>query len=227
VATSALPPVISCHAARVPTAKTKDFYMVARTELVPLLPRPLGRVLDIGCATGLTGELLRREGAERLVGIEINPEAAEIASQSYDEVLSGAAEEVLAELEGPFDTVLCYDVLEHMVDPWGALAQIGRLSPPGGRLHVSAPNARHLSLVIDLVFRGTFNYQPWGHRDDTHLRWFTPRDLESSIEQAGFDIRSRSHPEISSRRRLLGKLTHGKSTEFLVWQWQVLAIRRP
>jgi 2-polyprenyl-3-methyl-5-hydroxy-6-metoxy-1,4-benzoquinol methylase len=210
----------------VPVAKTKDFYMVARTELLPLLPRPLGRVLDIGCATGLTGEALRQEQPERLVGVEINPEAAELARQTYDEVLTGAAEDVLSELDGPFDTILCYDVLEHMVDPWGVLQQIARLSPPGGRLHVSAPNARHLSLVIDLVFRGTFNYQPWGHRDDTHLRWFTPRDLESAIEHVGFEIQSRSHPEISAPRRVLGKLTRGKSTEFLVWQWQVLAIRR-
>lgn len=200
--------------------------MVARTELLPLLPRPLGRVLDIGCATGLTGEALRQEQPERLVGVEINPEAAELARQTYDEVLTGAAEDVLSELDGPFDTILCYDVLEHMVDPWGVLQQIARLSPPGGRLHVSAPNARHLSLVIDLVFRGTFNYQPWGHRDDTHLRWFTPRDLESAIEHVGFEIQSRSHPEISAPRRVLGKLTRGKSTEFLVWQWQVLAIRR-
>lgn len=210
-----------------PVAKTKPCYIGARTELVPLLPRPLGRVLDIGCATGLTGQLLMPDEPERLVGVEINPEAAELARQSYDEVLTGAAEEVLPELEGQFDTILCYDVLEHMVDPWGVLKQIRRLSPPGGRLHVSAPNARHISLVIDLVFRGTFNYQPWGHRDDTHLRWFTPRDLESAIEQAGFDIQSRSHPPISAARRRLGTLTRGKSTEFLVWQWQVLAIRQP
>ncbi len=208
------------------SSKPTGYYSLERTDLVAQLPKPLGRVLDIGCGAGLTGKLLRSEQAERLIGIEINADAAAQAREIYDEVLTGPAEELLEDLSGPFDTILCYDVLEHLVDPWRVLGQVSRLSPPGGRLHVSVPNARHLSLVIDLVFRGTFNYQPWGHRDDTHLRWFTPRDLESAIERVGFDIRSRSHPPISPTRRLLGAATGGKSTEFLVWQWQVLAIRR-
>ena len=207
-----------------PASKPSDYYSVARTDLVPLLPRPLGRVLDVGCATGLTGRLLLPDRPERVVGVEINADAAEAARQTYDEVLVGPAEEVLADLDGRFDTILCYDVLEHLIDPWTVLEQLGRLSPPGGRLHVSVPNARHLSLMIDVMVRGTFNYQPWGHRDDTHLRWFTPRDIESAIRDAGFDVRSRSYPR-SAVQRAAGALTGGRSTEFLVWQWQVLAVR--
>ena len=208
------------------SSKPTAYYSLERTDLVARLPKPLGRVLDIGCGAGRTGKLLRSEHAERLIGIEINADAAAQAREIYDEVLVGPAEELLEDLSGPFDTILCYDVLEHLVDPWRVLCQVSQLSPPGGRLHVSVPNARHLSLAIDLVFRGTFNYQPWGHRDDTHLRWFTPRDLEAAIERVGFDIRSRSHPPISPARRLLGAVTGGKSTEFLVWQWHVLAVRR-
>jgi 2-polyprenyl-3-methyl-5-hydroxy-6-metoxy-1,4-benzoquinol methylase len=209
-----------------PAPKPSDYYSVARTDLVSLLPNPVGRVLDVGCGTGATGELLRARGPERLVGVEISPDAAEVARRTFDEVRTGSAEEVLAELDGQFDTILCYDVLEHLVDPWSVLAQLARLSPPGGRLHVSTPNARHLSLMYDVMVRGTFGYTSWGHRDDTHLRWFTPRDLETAIREAGFDVLSRSHPEISPGRRLLGALTRGRSTEFLVWQWQVLAVRR-
>jgi SAM-dependent methyltransferase len=209
------------------SSKPTGYYSLERTDLVAQLPKPLGRVLDIGCGAGLTGKLLKSEQAERLIGVEINADAAAQAREIYDEVFAGPAEEVLEDLSGSFDTILCYDVLEHLVDPWRVLCEVSRLSPPGGRLHISVPNARHLSLVIDLVFHGTFNYQPWGHRDDTHLRWFTPRDLESAIERVGFDIRFRSHPPISPSRRLLGAVTGGKSTEFLVWQWQVLATRRP
>jgi 2-polyprenyl-3-methyl-5-hydroxy-6-metoxy-1,4-benzoquinol methylase len=209
-----------------PSAKPAGYYSVPRTDLVPWLPRPLGRVLDVGCGDGQTGRLLLADRPEQLVGVEINPEAAALAREAYDEVLVGPAEAMLGELDGPFDTILCYDVLEHLVDPWAVLAQLARLSPPGGRLHVSMPNARHLSLMFDVMVRGTFNYQPWGHRDETHLRWFTPRDIETALRDAGFEVRSRSHPPISPARRLLGAITGGRSTEFLVWQWQVLAIRR-
>ena len=207
--------------------KPAEYFGTLRTDMVPLLPDPLGRVLDVGCASGLTGTLLRPRHPTRLVGVEINPEAADLARRLYDEVVVGPAEEVLAAIEEQFDTILCYDVLEHLVDPWAVLAQLARLSVPGGRLHVSVPNARHLSLMVDVMLRGTFNYQPDGHRDDTHLRWFTPRDLEAAVTGAGFDVVSRSHPALSAPRRALARLTGGKSTEFLVVQCQVLAVRQP
>jgi SAM-dependent methyltransferase len=206
-------------------AKPADYYAVVRTDMVPLLPDPLGRVLDIGCGAGSTGSLLRPRQPERLVGIEIDPEAAARAREVYDEVLVGSCEKLLAAMDGEFDTILCYDVLEHLVDPWAALAQAHRLSAPGGRLHVSVPNARHLSLMVDIMLRGTFAYQAHGHRDDTHLRWFTPRDIETAITCAGFVIESRSHPAISPARKTLAWVTGGRSTEFLVVQWQVLAHR--
>ncbi len=208
------------------TPKPAEYFGTVRTDMVPLLPDPLGKVLDVGCASGLTGSLLRPRNPTRLVGVEINPEAAELARRIYDDVVVGPAEEVLAGIDEQFDTILCYDVLEHLVDPWAVLAQLARLSAPGARLHVSVPNARHLSLMVDVMLRGTFNYQADGHRDDTHLRWFTPRDLEAAVTDAGFEIVSRSHPALSAPRRLLARLTHGKSTEFLVVQWQVLAVRR-
>lgn len=209
------------------TSKPPAYYNALRTDMVPLLPDPLGQVLDVGCGTGLTGTLLRPRGPTRLVGIEINPEIAQHAKAIYDEVLVGPAEKLLSGLEGLFDTILCYDVLEHLVDPWTVLAELARLSVPGGRLHVSVPNARHLSLMVDVALRGTFGYQAYGHRDDTHLRWFTPRDIERAIDRAGFEVRSRSHPPISRGRQALAALTGGRSTEFLVVQWQVLAVRRP
>jgi 2-polyprenyl-3-methyl-5-hydroxy-6-metoxy-1,4-benzoquinol methylase len=205
--------------------KPADYYSAVRTDMVPLLPDPLGRVLDVGCGAGSTGSLLRPRHPDRLVGIEIDPAAAERARTVYDEVMVGSCEELLAGLEGPFDTILCYDVLEHLVDPWAALAQLHRLGSPGARLHVSVPNARHLSLMVDVMLRGTFAYQAHGHRDDTHLRWFTPRDIEAAIRSAGFLIDSRSHPAISQTRQALARLTGGRSTEFLVVQWQVLAHR--
>lgn len=207
-------------------AKPEGYYGTLRTDMVPELPDPLGRVLDIGCASGLTGTLLRPRDPARLVGIEINPEAAAHARTIYDEVLVGPAEDMMGTLQESFDTILCYDVLEHMVDPWLVLAEAARVCIPGGRLHVSVPNARHLSLVIDLLLRGTFNYQDHGHRDNTHLRWFTPRDLEAALTTVGFDVISRTHPPFSRPRRLLSRLTGGRSDEFLAGQWQVLAIRR-
>jgi 2-polyprenyl-3-methyl-5-hydroxy-6-metoxy-1,4-benzoquinol methylase len=202
--------------------KPAGYYANQRPDLVAELPRPLGSVLDVGCGEGAVGALLREQGAERLTGIEIEADAAAAAREIYDEVHVGGVEGVLPELRGPFDAILCYDVLEHLVDPGAVLGKLRGLAAPGGHLHVSVPNARHFSLVRDLVVRGTFGYTEWGHRDNTHLRWFTRRDIVGAVERAGWRVVSTSHPPLG-RSKGLDRVTRGRSSEFLVAQVYVLA----
>jgi 2-polyprenyl-3-methyl-5-hydroxy-6-metoxy-1,4-benzoquinol methylase len=202
--------------------KPGGYYSNSRPDLVADLPRPLGSVLDVGCGEGAVGRLLRSEGAERLTGIEIDPDAARVAREFYDEVAEGPVEDVLPTLSGPFDAVLCYDVLEHLVGPSAVLARLRTLAAPGGHLHVSVPNARHFSLVKDLVLRGTFGYTDWGHRDNTHLRWFTRRDIVAAVKAAGWHVVATSHPPLG-RSQGLDRITRGRSSEFLVAQVYVLA----
>ncbi|MGH2956314.1 MAG: class I SAM-dependent methyltransferase [Solirubrobacterales bacterium] len=206
--------------------KDDGYYANERPDLVAMLPRPLGQVLDVGCGAGTVGRQLRSEGAASLVGIEPDREAAAAAGGVYDQIMATTVEEALNDLAGPFDTVLCYDVLEHLVDPWSVLRRLHAVAAPGGHLQVSVPNARHLSLAWDLFVRGTFGYtERGGHRDNTHLRWFTRRDLVTSVTDAGWDVVAVGHSPLSAPRRLLERLTLGRSSEFLVFQWYVLATR--
>lgn len=202
--------------------KPAGYYSNQRPDLVADLPRPLGSVLDVGCGEGAVGRLLRAEGADRLTGIEVDHASAEVARGLYDHVAEGTVEEMLPTLSGPFDAILCYDVLEHLVDPGAVLEGLHSLAAPGGHLHVSVPNARHFSLVKDLVIHGTFGYTEWGHRDNTHLRWFTRRDIVQTVAAAGWNVVSTSHPQLG-RSQALDRLTRGRSTEFLVAQMYVLA----
>jgi 2-polyprenyl-3-methyl-5-hydroxy-6-metoxy-1,4-benzoquinol methylase len=205
-------------------AKPTGYYMNDRADLVAALPRPIGRVLDVGCGQGAVGHGLRAAGATWLAGIEMQPEAAVVAERHYDEVAVGAAETELGHLTPPFDSICCYDVLEHMADPYTVLRRLLDVARPGARLHVSVPNARHVSLLRDLVLRGTFGYTEWGHRDSTHLRWFTRRDIVDAITGAGWADATTSHPALH-RSATLDRLTAGRSTEFLVGQWYVLAVK--
>ncbi len=198
------------------------YYGNDRADLVAALPRPVGRALDVGCGAGVVGHGLRAAGATWVAGVELEPEPAAEAARHYDEVAVGTVEEQLGTLSGPFDTVCCYDVLEHMPDPYGVLRRLRGVTRPGGHLHVSVPNARHVSLMRDLVLRGTFGYTDWGHRDRTHLRWFTRADIVAAVAEAGWEPLGTSHPALN-RSAGLDRLTRGRSTEFLVGQWYVLA----
>jgi 2-polyprenyl-3-methyl-5-hydroxy-6-metoxy-1,4-benzoquinol methylase len=203
-------------------AKPAGYYANAREDLVAALPRPLGNVLDVGCGAGAVGQLLRSEGATRVTGIESNADAGARARKVLDAVAIGRVEDVLPTLAGPWDTICCYDVLEHLVDPVKVLIALRAAAAPDAHLHVSVPNARHVSLIADLVLHGTFGYTEWGHRDSTHLRWFTRRDIVALVQAAGWRTLAVSHPSLH-RSRLLDALTRGRSTEFLVGQWYVLA----
>lgn len=203
-------------------AKPSSYFEQARPELVALLPPEVGRVLDIGCGAGGVGRSLRSR-AVTLTGIELDPDAAERARETYDVVHTGAVEAVLPELDGEFDVVLAYDVLEHLADPAAVLRRVRELVSANGLLHVSVPNARHWSLVRDLVLRGTFGYTDTGHRDVTHLRWLTPRDLRALLEGAGWRVERMGHPPLSAAGRLAAQMTRGRSAEFLVYQWWALA----
>jgi 2-polyprenyl-3-methyl-5-hydroxy-6-metoxy-1,4-benzoquinol methylase len=199
------------------------YYGQSRPDLVAALPRPLGRVLDVGCGEGGVGRGLRAAGATWLSGIELVPDAAERARAVYDEVLVGTADDTLESVTGPFDTICCYDVLEHMPDPYTVLRRLRKeVAAPGARVHVSVPNARHWTLFRDLLVRGTFGYADWGHRDRTHLRWFTGRDIAQAVTDAGWQDAELTHPALG-RSRSLARLTRGRSTEFLTAQWYVLA----
>lgn len=204
-------------------SKEASYYENARSDVVAALPRPLGAVLDVGCGAGGVGAGARAAGATRVVGVEVVEQQAERARALLDLVIAAPVEVALDALAGDrFDTILCLDVLEHLVDPQRVLRRLHEVAAPGARLQVSVPNARHLSLVWDLVVRGTFGYAEHGHRDSTHLRWFTRRDIVAAIEGAGWRVERVSHPALR-RTRALDRLTRGRSTEFTVGQWYVLA----
>jgi 2-polyprenyl-3-methyl-5-hydroxy-6-metoxy-1,4-benzoquinol methylase len=203
--------------------KPAGYYGQDRAELVRLLPRPLGSVLDVGCGEGATGRSLRATGATWISGIELDPDAAAVAAAHYDEVRVGRAEDELAGLTRPFDTILLYDVLEHLPEPWSVLRRLHEVAVADARVHVSVPNARHWTLLRDVAVRGSFGYGDAGHRDRTHLRWFTKRDLVELLEETGWSVESVAHGETRPVSRLAERLTRGLSAEFLVYQLSALA----
>jgi SAM-dependent methyltransferase len=76
--------------------------------------------------------------------------------------------------KGQFDVVICEQVLEHVVDPWGAAANLRGLTVPGGQVIVSTP---FLIKVHELAIFAMHDY--WR---------FTPRGLRTLLESAGLVV---------------------------------------
>jgi 2-polyprenyl-3-methyl-5-hydroxy-6-metoxy-1,4-benzoquinol methylase len=207
--------------------KPAGYYGQGRANVIGELPTPLGRVLDVGCGEGGANPHLRAAGATFIAGVELLAEPAAKAVDHYEHVEVGDALDALRRISDEFDTILCYDVLEHLVDPATVLTRLRELIAPAGRLHVSVPNARHWSLVRDLVLGGTFGYSEFGHRDSTHLRWFTRNDMRQLLEQTGWQV-ERSTSSMSHRLRELRvgafpmRLANGIGGEFFGRAWYII-----
>lgn len=158
------------------TGKEAPYFGHTRRDITPALPERCGRVLEIGCGAGATLAWLRqRPGTLHTTGVEIFPEAAARAAQQLDEVhcLDFERDSAPAHWQA-FDTILCLDVLEHMVDPWQVLDRIVHQHlRPGGHLIVTLPNVRHHTVALPLLLRGRWEYQQAGIMDRTHLRFFS------------------------------------------------------
>ena len=88
---------------------------------------------------------------------------------------------------GPYDVVLCADILEHVRQPEQLLRQARDVLAPGGVLIASVPNFGHWYARMRTVL-GLFDYDQRGVLDNGHVRFFMRRGLLRRIRSAGFSV---------------------------------------
>jgi glycosyltransferase involved in cell wall biosynthesis/phospholipid N-methyltransferase len=138
------------------------------------------RVLEIGSGTGnLTRALIPRR---RYVASDVNPLylstlATLKADRPYLDTQYTDVSDLASypPLEGGFDTVVCLNVLEHVGDDRGALANVRSVLAPGGRAIVLVPQGEGLFGTLDDVL---------GHK-----RRYSEASLRRLAADAGFTVR--------------------------------------
>jgi 2-polyprenyl-3-methyl-5-hydroxy-6-metoxy-1,4-benzoquinol methylase len=160
-----------------------------------------GNILEIGSGNGLVANsLLASQLAitsyvasewahSRLQGLKDNLRDPRARISQID------VENIPTQEYGRYDAVIMIAVIEHLVDPVGALRQVQMLLKPGGFVYIDTPNIAKYSRRLKLLFgrfpstaslnEGLTTYEgnPVSMHDEGHLHYFTYRSLSLMLTQ--------------------------------------------
>lgn len=207
--------------------KTEHYFAGVRDDMLDLIDKKSQNILEIGCGRGATGKLaLEKNIAAQYIGVELMEGAAQEAKKWLTHVEIGDVEKMdLDTLGGPFDVIICSEVLEHLYDPWVLVEKLTQLLKNGGVIIASSPNIASKS-VITALFKGDFEYTEFGIMDQTHIRWFAPKNYRKMFSDAGLQIEiCKPVREISWKARLINKLSLNKF-KHLFWNQTMIKAKK-
>jgi SAM-dependent methyltransferase len=183
---------------------------------------PGRRVLDMGCGVGMYTVAFLRE-TPHVFGVEVERERALEARERAAGVVQAVGEH-LPFSDAAFDVVFSHEVLEHVADDRACVAEMVRVTRPGGRIVVFVPNRRYPFETHGVFWRGRYHFgnvplvnwlpTPLRNRLAPHVRAYTARGLRRLF--AGLPVRVVHHTQIFpgydnvvARAPALGRLLQG------------------
>ncbi len=200
------------------TGRCSQYFEYFRGEVIDVVPAGAKYVLSVGCAAGRTEAELVKRGV-KVVGVEIDPEAAQIARERGLTVLEGDVADIDIDVaDEPYDCLIYADVLEHLREPGDVLKRHVKYLKPNGIVYVCVPNFRCYSVFWQLFVNGHAKYSEQGILDRTHLRITTKKMVLEWFQSAGIDLVNLKYFIHRRRDKLASACLFGLAKEFIATQ---------
>lgn len=145
------------------------------TEKLQFMAANCSMVLDVGQSSRDRFSLFAREKIETM-DINLDEQPADI----IDDICAPSRLQY-----GRYDGIVCLSVLEHVYDPFAAIAQIHKLLQPGGYLLLHLPFLFRYHAPQDMTFTDGYRFSrdgiAWLLRDFSEVRLYSIRGPYSSI----------------------------------------------
>jgi 2-polyprenyl-3-methyl-5-hydroxy-6-metoxy-1,4-benzoquinol methylase len=165
-----------------------NVYESRREDLIAYVPNDSKVILDIGCAKGFLGELLKRRQDCFVTGVEYSYGLIDDAKKRLDRVIVGDIEKVVKNNElDVYDCIICGDVLEHLNDPWSLVKSLKGYLKKSGIFIASVPNVNNWAIIYEMLL-GRWDYVPFSILSGTHIRFFTRRTFIEMFIDAGYSV---------------------------------------
>ncbi|MDO8638500.1 MAG: class I SAM-dependent methyltransferase [Candidatus Daviesbacteria bacterium] len=146
-------------------------------------------VLDVGCASGtFTNQLAQFLPGSKICGVDTYDSAIKFARKKYPYLnFIKADAHKLPFKENSYDLIICYETIEHVVNPLLVLKEMRRVLKKDG-MAILAMDSGSLMFRIIWWFWEKTKGQVW---DGAHLHPFHHNHLEQIIRESGFKIQQK------------------------------------
>jgi ubiquinone/menaquinone biosynthesis C-methylase UbiE len=175
---------------------------LVRSSVLGLIGKAKGlSILDVGCGTGHLLQPLT--ASNRVIGVDISLNMLSFARDKGFIVIRSSGKKLPFEPE-TFDLVTAINVLQSVKKGSGLVAELARVTKPGGRIVVSTPNGQNLSIGLFKLLE---------IKKYRHLGVYTAEELKDYFLSAGCTVDSVSFLHYPFGR--ISRVPGHKSANFL------------
>ncbi|MGB8954595.1 MAG: methyltransferase domain-containing protein [Tumebacillaceae bacterium] len=180
---------------------TRLFYEEAKLQLAMHLPERPGQALVVGCGFGLIDRWLAKRGWQ-VTGVDVTPGYLELARQAAaDEGLAieyqrmDAAADDWSALGGPYDLVVCHNVLDFLQELEATIARIADHTNSSGLVSIIHHNSKAKPIKTlmmqndpELALEQLSQTQFYVQTFETYSNMIQPETVSACLQEAGCEV---------------------------------------